>query len=187
MGTPFFASWNPNACDDQLVLLESNTIVTTNANGLTNARKVLGTLPIGAGLVSSEHEFWSVPEVNLGTNVAIGIAQPSSALNTAPGADSLSVGFYPATGDLKTNGSVITNLGIIPERTVISIIVSLLTTPTLVIGIAGTWAYSYVLPSSKLWVLAAMLAGGNAGETSLYSKFGGARGFEYTTLITPPV
>jgi hypothetical protein len=186
MSSRILSTWDPNALGDGLSLELGNLVVATAQNALSNSRKVIGTLFKATGTGYTENEFWSVPQVSLGTNVAIGLAQPDSTLTTAVGADAKSWGFYPATGLVLNNGATVATLDIIPERTVISIYLSLVTTPTMVIAVAGSWRASIVLPSSKSWAMAATLAGGNAGETSLFTNFG-QRGFNYRNIQGPPV
>jgi hypothetical protein len=181
-----FGTWDQNALGAGLVLQMGGLVIVTGDSNLTNARKALGTLPKGSGTGYFENEFYSVPQVNLGTNCAVGVAQPTSALNAAPGQDALSWAFYPGTGDVKNNGAVLMNIGIVPERTVISVYLSLITTPQLILAVSGSWKASIALPAGKVWLPTAMLAGGNAGETGLYTNMG-QRGFNYTRIEGPPV
>jgi hypothetical protein len=186
-----FNTWNPNACDPSLLLDQGNLVVTTGANALSTSRKVMGTLLKSTGRFNSEHEVWTVPMVNLGANVVLGVAQTDSPLNQAVGADSKSYGFVLGTGELKNNGSVITTLDIVNEpttsilRNVISLYTVLDSGPWLIIAINGSERYMLSLPSGKTWGWAATLAGGNAGETSLYSNFG-QRGFNFPIIQGPP-
>jgi hypothetical protein len=187
-----YCTWDPNAIGDGLLLDDGNLVVTTGANALSNARKVMGTLFKGVGRFNSEHEFWSVPRVNLGTNAVIGIAEPDSPLDQAVGADAKSYGLVLGTGEVKNNGNVITTLDVINEptdsvlRAVISLYVVLDSGPWMVIAVDGSWRYQLSLPSGKFWAFAATLAGGNAGETSLFSNFG-QRGFNYPIIQGPAV
>jgi hypothetical protein len=150
----------------------------------------MGTLLKGVGSFSSEHEFWSIPRVNLDENAVIGIAQPDSPLDAAVGEDANSYGFVLGTGELKNDGDVITTLDIVNEptdsvlRSVISLIVILDSSPRMILAIDGSWHYQLDLPDDKFWTFAATVAGGNAGETSLFSNFG-QRGFNYPILWIP--
>ena len=185
MSSRVFGTWDENALGDGLVLDLGGLVVKTGQNALSNSRKVIGTLFKATGTGYFESEFWSIPQVSLGTNVAIGLAQPDSPLNQAVGADSKSVAFYPATGLVLSNGATVATLDIVPERTVISMYMSLLT-PTLLIAINGTLRGSISLASGKSWAPACTVAGGNAGETFNFTNFG-QRGFNYRVLQGPPI
>lgn len=183
-----YSTWNPRALGASLLLDQGNLVVTTGANALSNSRKVLGTLPKGSSAGYFETQFWSTPQVSLGTNIAVGLAQPTSSLAAAVGADSLSCGYYPATGAVIYNGSTLTTLAAIPERRVIGIYLTFGSGHAyMVITVSGFWVYAADLGTGGgTWVPALTLAGGNAGETSAYSNFG-QRGFDYPTIIYPPV
>lgn len=183
-----YSTWNPNALGDGIALTQGNIVVTTAADSLSNARKVLATLPKGSAPGFYETVFWSTPQVSLSTNIATGVAQPDSALNEAVGHDAKSCGYYPATGEIKLNNVVLTTLDPIDERVDIGvyliisgghIYVSFMT--------AGTWRYEVDLGTSGVWVPAQTLAGGIAGETSSYTRFGGGGvAFNYPRIVAPP-
>ncbi len=186
-----YSTWNPNACgatQNDLILDQGNLVVTTGQDSLSNARKVLATLPKSSASGFYETVFWSTPQVSLSTNIATGVAQPDSPLNEAVGHDAKSCGYYPATGEIKKNNVVLTTLDPIDERTDIEvylipfgghIYVSFI--------IAGTWVYEVDLGTSGVWVPAQTLAGGIAGETSSYTRFGGGGvAFNYPRIVAPP-
>jgi hypothetical protein len=182
-----YSTWNPNALGTGLLLDQGNLVVTTGANALSNSRKVLGTLPKGGSSGYFETQFWSTPQVSLGTNVAVGVAQQTSSLASAVGADAASCGYYPATGAVIYNGSTLTTLDAIPERRVIGIFLRFAAGHAyMVITVSGSWVYGADLGTGgALWVPALTLAGGNATETSAYSNFG-QRGFDYPFIVYPP-
>ena len=82
-----YSTWNPNALGDGLVLDQGNLVVTTGQDSLSNARKVLATLPKSSASGFYETVFWSTPQVSLSTNVATGVALTDSPLNEAVGHD----------------------------------------------------------------------------------------------------
>lgn len=193
MSTETYAQWNPNACDASLVLSGGNTIVTTGADALSSARKVLSTLPRGVGDGISEHEFYTVPLVNLGDTCAIGLAQSNSSLNTGVGVDALSIGYYPGTGIIRSNNATVGTIDIIDEvpnqphalRKTISILIKFITgTPHFVVAINGSWQIDITLPTGKLWCVAATLSGGKAAETFLNSNFGNKGALKFTRIGT---
>ncbi len=61
MTSRVYSTWNPNARGEGLALTQGNVVVTTLADSLTNARKVLGTLPKGSAPAFYETVPWSVP------------------------------------------------------------------------------------------------------------------------------
>lgn len=192
MSSESFATWNPRALGDGMELEEGNLVVTTGRPSLSNARKSLATMPKSLGQAVSEHEIWSIPQVNLGTRAAIGLAQPDSPLNQAVGADAKSWGFYLGTGLIVNNGSTVATLDIINEptsspsalRAVVSILFQVVAgTPQFILAINGSWRYGFALPSGKSYVLASTLSGGEAGELSLFSNFG-QRGLNYPRIST---
>lgn len=188
-----FSTWNPNALGHGLALEQGNLVITTLENSLSNARKVLGTLPKGASPGFYETVFWSVPRVSLGDNVATGVALPDSPLDQAVGADAKSCGYYPATGEIIYGGVVLTTTAAavdpIPERTDIGVYLIFQTNHAYVNFIVnGTWVYEVDLGTGGgVWVPAQTLAGGNAGETSSYTRFGGGGvAFNHPRIIAPP-
>lgn len=192
MTSRVFSTWNPNALGDGLVLAQGNIVVTTAADSLSNARKVLGTLPKGSAPGFYETVFWSTPQVSLGTNVATGVAMPDSPLDQAVGADSKSCGYYPATGDIIMGGVTLTTTSSahdpIPERTDIGVYLIFFGGHAYVnFIVAGTWIFEVDLGTSGVWVPAQTLAGGIAGETSSYTRFGGGGvAFNYPRIVAPP-
>jgi hypothetical protein len=186
MTSRVYSTWNPNACYTGLVLDQGNLQVTTGSDALSNSRKVLGTLPKSGSVGQFETVFYSVPRVNLGTNVAVGLAQPGSPLGSAVGADSSSWGYYPATGDVVNNGSTLTTLTVVDERQTITIYMEFFGGNLYMnIAVNGTALYQVQIDPG-FYVPALTLAGGNAGETIAQSNFG-QRGFDYPRIIAVPV
>lgn len=184
-----YSTWNPNALGAGLLLDQGNLVVTTGADSLSNARKVLGTLPKGSSPGFYETVAWSIPRVSLGTNFATGFAQPDSPLDQAVGADSKSCGYYPATGDIIYNGSPLTTIVAQPERVDIGCYLIFSGGHAYAVFIvAGTWVYEADLGTGGAsWLPAQTLAGGIAGETSTYTRFGGGGvAFDYPRIIAPP-
>lgn len=185
MTSRVLSTWNPNALGDGLVLDQGNLVVTTGADALDNSRKVLGTLPKASSVAFFESVFWSTPQVDLGSNIAIGVAKTTSALDVQPGGDADSWGYYPATGDIINNSAGVGSINPIDERTIIGIYLNYFSSALYMnIIIEGSWVASFELDSG-FYVPCAMLAGGNAGETSLFSNFG-QRGFNYPRIVAPP-
>lgn len=187
-----YSTWNPNALGEGLLLEQGNLVVTTGADNLSNDRKVLGTLPKGTAPGFYETVFWSTPQVSLGDNVATGVAQPDSPLDQAVGADSKSCGYYPATGQIILNGTVLTTSHTAHDPIIERIDIGVYFHPFgghmyVSFIVAGTWIYEVDLGTSGLWVPAQTLAGGIAGETSSYTRFGGGGvAFNYPRIIAPP-
>lgn len=186
-----YSTWNPNACgttQGDLLLQQGNLVVTTGRDSLSNARKVLATLPKGSAPGFYETVVWSTPQVSLSTNFATGVATPDSPLNQAVGADAKSCGYYPATGAIIKNGVTLTTLNAIPERTDIGIYLIFQTGHAYAnFIVAGTWVYEVDLGTGNVWLPAQTLAGGIAGETSTYTRFGGGGvAFNYPRIIAPP-
>jgi hypothetical protein len=184
-----FSTWNPNAVGEGLLLDQGGLVITTGVSALSNARKVIGTLPKGSSPGFYETVFWSVPRVSLGSNVATGVAQPDSPLDQAVGADSKSCAFYPATGDIIFAGSTLTTLDPIPERVYIGVYLIFSGGHAFVnFIVSGSWIYEVDLGTGgKLWLPAQTLAGGNATETSSKTLFGGGGiAFNYPRIVAPP-
>lgn len=186
-----FSTWNPHAVGDGLGLQQGNVVITTLVSGLSNARKVLGTLPKGLAPAFYETVFYSVPMVSLSDNVATGLAKPTSPLNEAVGHDADSCGYYPATGEIKKGNTVLTTLDPIDERTDIGIYMTIGglggNHAFMNVITAGVWRYAVDLGAGSLWVPAQTLAGGNATETSSYTRFGGGGvAFNYPRIVAPP-
>lgn len=192
MTSRVYSTWNPNALGEGLLLSQGNRVITTGADNLSNSRKVLGTLPKRTARGFYETVFWSTPQVSLGDNIATGVAQPDSPLDQALGADSKSCGYYPATGVILLNGTPITTstsaLEPIPERTDIGVYFHPVGNHMYIsFVVAGSWVYEVDLGTSGLWVPAQTLAGGIAGETSSYTRFGGGgEAFNYPRIVAPP-
>jgi hypothetical protein len=186
MTSRVYSTLNPNALGAGLVLDQGNLLLTTGADALSNARKVLGTLPKSGSVGQFESIFWSVPRVSLGTNAAVGLAQTTSPLNQAPGIDALSIGYYPATGEVRKNNVVLTTLTIIDERKTITIYQQFFGGNLFFnIAVAGTALFQYQMDAG-FWVPCGMVAGGNAGETLAEFNFG-QRGFHYPRIVAVPV
>lgn len=187
MTSRVYSTWNPRAIGDGLALDQGNLVVTTIADNLDTSRKVLGTLPKHSALGFFETEFYSLPQVDLGFNVAVGLAQTDSPLNAPPGGDTHSIGYYPATGEILYKSVLVTTVDPIPERTVIGIYMNNIGGHQYMnVIVSGTWVYQVILDDDNFWVPAIMVAGGNATETSAYSNFG-QRAFNYPRMIAPPV
>lgn len=189
MSARTYAFWNSNALGEGLALLQGGVMVTTLQDNLSNSRKVLGTLPKGASEGFYETVFWSVPRVSLGTNIATGLAHPDSPLDEPVGADAKSCGYYPATGDIVMGGYVLDTLDPIDERKDIGIhLVFFGGHAYMIVAIEGSYGRTVDLGVATSWVAAQTLAGGIAGETSSYTRFGGGGvAFNHPRLTTPPI
>lgn len=186
MTSRVYSTWNPNAVGDGLVLTQGNLVVTTEFGSLDNSRKVLATLPKASSSGYFQTKFWSTARSDLGTQVAVGLAKPTSALDAAPGADADSIGYYPATGEIVLNGSTLTSVPPIDERVAINLyyfvggghsFVSFMTN--------GSFLYSADLGATDFWMPTLVVSGGdNAGDVSAIANFGQS-GFDYTFTSAP--
>lgn len=184
-----YSAWNPNAVGAGLALDQGNRVITTLENALDNSRKVLGELPKANAPAYYQTELWSTPRTSFGDAVTIGVATPISPLDQAVGADAYSCGYYPGNGNIIYNGTTLTTLDPIPERRKIGVYLIFAGGHAYVNFIVeGTWVYQVDLGTAGyFWLPAQTLSGGNAGELSSWTLFGGGGiAFDYPRIVAPP-
>lgn len=167
-----YATLDRNRLGPGLLLDDSDLQITTSI-ACDGARKVLGSLPVMSGEYAYECYVWSTSQGDLSGLVSIGVAQPNSVLNAAVGNDAASVGYWPADGVVKSNGSTLGSPGKTPERKCLG--VRLLLSPTSAtceFRVDGALLYTATLPTGKAWLPAIGLGGSSAGDILASVNFG---------------
>lgn len=170
-----YSTFDRNRLGPGLLLDDSDMQITTNIS-CDGERKVLGSLPVMSGEYAFETYVWSTSQGDLSGLVSIGVAQPASALDAGVGSDALSVGYWPADGIVKSDGSTLSSPGKTPERTCIGVHLSLSpSSATCEFLVNGAVVYSADLPTGKAWLPALGLGASSAADINAAVNFGGWR------------
>lgn len=173
MTTRIRSTLNQNALGPGLVLSQGGLVVTTTQDALSDARKVLGTIPRAIGDSGFECQFWSTTRPSLlPVGNRVGFAVPTSSLTACVGADADSWGYEPATGSLYNNGSAVATGDLCQERRVITIFAAWTTTLSIGVAIDGTFQFLYDTGAMSRVVPAVTVCGSNAADISVFVNFG---------------
>lgn len=177
MASRAFSFLNPNALGPGLMLLNGGRVVTTTQPSLDKNRKVMGTLPKGAGDGYFEVQFFTQSQpATIPVGMRVGVCATGVSLSSCCGDDLLSWGYECSTGRLYTNGGWAALTSGTPERTVIGMYVSLALN-RLTVFIGGNYiGYSNLTPG-QFWVPCISVYGSSPGDISAYINTG-QTGFE---------
>lgn len=184
MTSKTFATLNANALGEGLLLSSGNMIVTTDADGLDNHRKALGTVPRGTGDAYFECYFYSDTRPDdLGGSCSVGIATPDSPLDEYTGEDADSFGLIVGTGEITTHDSAGLFVNPQAERLCIGVLLRAdPVSPTVAFSVNGSLLAEIALPAGKFWVPSVTVSGLPAGDMKAFLNFG-QRGFDYPAIV----
>lgn len=173
MSTQLFGRLSQNFCEPSLLITQGGAVVTTQADTLTNARKVMTDNPRGTGLFCFEAFVYSTTLAALGTNFAVGLARVTSSLTAATGGDTLSYGYYPGDGSIKNNGANVASAlnWVTAERNAIQVFGNL-SSGQINFAVNGAWLAAITIPTGQFYVPSLTVSGGQAGENSIYINTG---------------
>lgn len=177
MASRVYSFLNPNALGPGLMLLNGGRVVTTTLPSLDKNRKVMATLPKGAGDAYFETQFFTQTQPTATpVGMRVGVCASDSSLVTCVGDDVYSYGYECSTGRLYNNTGFQTLASVAAERTVIGIYLSVAAL-RLTFFIGGNYIGFTTLPSGKFWVPSISVFGSSPGDISAYINTG-QTGFE---------
>ncbi len=185
MSTQLFGRLSQNFCDANLLITQGGYVVTTQADSLSNARKVMTDQPKGTGLFYFEANVWLETGTAGATDFAVGLAQVDSLTSAATGGDAKSWGYYPFEGTIKNNGANIASSAtwVTPERQYIQLFGNL-ASGIINLAVNSAWMAAFNVTTGKFYVPSLTVSGGNAGDRSIYLNTG-LTGFFFPLVYAP--